>query len=77
MTAHVPPADLPDLDKTRIRALHEVARWQGPYWWRQASMRALESHGFVERYMHTEAVVPAWRVTGARSAYLLAIGPVT
>jgi len=61
---------LPTINKTRLDALRELARSQGPYLWRQASMRALECRGFVEPYMHLGSDATAWRITPAGIAYL-------
>ena len=65
---------LPTINKTRLDALRELARWQGPYWWRHASMVALECHGFVELFQHPEFTPPAWRITPAGTAYLAKMG---
>ena len=56
--------DLPKLAKWGWEALAEIALYADNYYWRPASMRKLEAHGFVILCSMSDAR-PAWRITHA------------
>jgi hypothetical protein len=72
---------LPTPGHNELSALEEIADRQAralgrasPFYWRQASMRKLDVHGFVQRHPgYGSENNPAWQITEARRQKLRSI----